>query len=217
MTTVAGNAPLHHTTANAIRVLDHLERADIPVAAGADRPLVREPYAARDVHGETGLGGPDLPPPARSPVAAHADRPDRPDRDVVGPPGDARRDRPADERRPLRRPAPRRGRDAGAGGVHGRLDRAREHDAGGGVQHLGRPRRRPARRLEWARRHHGRARRHPQGAVHAGGERPAARARPRGPPDRRARRLLPPLEPGKARCPDPRRRGGRRRRCGRRS
>ncbi len=72
VTTVAGNAPLHHTTANAIRVLDHLERADIPVAAGADRPLVREPYAARDVHGETGLGGPDLPPPARSPVAAHA-------------------------------------------------------------------------------------------------------------------------------------------------
>ena len=43
VTTVAGNAPLHHTTANAIRVLDHLERADIPVAAGADRPLVREP------------------------------------------------------------------------------------------------------------------------------------------------------------------------------
>ncbi len=72
VTTVAGNAPLHHTTANAIRVLDHLERADIPVAGGADRPLVREPYAARDVHGETGLGGPDLPPPARSPVAAHA-------------------------------------------------------------------------------------------------------------------------------------------------
>ena len=28
VTTVAGNAPLHHTTANSIRVLDHLERAD---------------------------------------------------------------------------------------------------------------------------------------------------------------------------------------------
>jgi inosine-uridine nucleoside N-ribohydrolase len=72
VTTVAGNAPLHHTTANAIRVLDHLERADIPVAAGADRPLVREPYATRDVHGETGLGGTDLPPPSRGPIEAHA-------------------------------------------------------------------------------------------------------------------------------------------------
>jgi inosine-uridine nucleoside N-ribohydrolase len=72
VTTVAGNAPLHHTTANAIRVLDHLDRADIPVAAGADRPLVREPYAARDVHGETGLGGLDLPPPSRRHGEAHA-------------------------------------------------------------------------------------------------------------------------------------------------
>jgi inosine-uridine nucleoside N-ribohydrolase len=72
VTTVAGNAPLHHTTANAIRILDHLERADIPVAAGADRPLVRKPYATRDVHGETGLGGPDLPPPSRGPIEAHA-------------------------------------------------------------------------------------------------------------------------------------------------
>ena len=36
VTTVAGNAPLHRTTANAIRVLDFLGRADIPVAAGAD-------------------------------------------------------------------------------------------------------------------------------------------------------------------------------------
>ena len=42
VTAVAGNAPLHHTAANAIRVLDHAGRQDIPVAAGADRPLVQE-------------------------------------------------------------------------------------------------------------------------------------------------------------------------------
>jgi inosine-uridine nucleoside N-ribohydrolase len=72
VTTVAGNAPLHRTTANAIRILDFLGRADIPVAAGADRPLVQPAGDHGDVHGETGLDGPDLPPPAREPVAAHA-------------------------------------------------------------------------------------------------------------------------------------------------
>ena len=47
-------------------------RDDIPVAAGADRPLVRERDVAAEVHGETGLDGPDLPPPARPPEPAHA-------------------------------------------------------------------------------------------------------------------------------------------------
>jgi len=71
ITTVAGNQTLEKTTANAIRVLE-LAEADIPVAAGAGRPLVREPYVAADVHGETGLDGPDLPPPRGEPVAEHA-------------------------------------------------------------------------------------------------------------------------------------------------
>jgi pyrimidine-specific ribonucleoside hydrolase len=72
VTTVAGNQTLSKTTANAIRVLDHIGHADVPVAAGAERPLVREPYVARDVHGASGLDGPDLPPPARPPTVAHA-------------------------------------------------------------------------------------------------------------------------------------------------
>jgi purine nucleosidase len=72
VTTVAGNHTLAHTTANALRVLDHVGRADVPVAAGAERPLVRAPAPARHVHGETGLDGPRLPPPAREPVAEHA-------------------------------------------------------------------------------------------------------------------------------------------------
>src|SRR5581483_7026199 len=45
------------------RLLEFAGRGDIPVAAGADRPLVREPAVAADVHGETGLDGPELPPP----------------------------------------------------------------------------------------------------------------------------------------------------------
>jgi inosine-uridine nucleoside N-ribohydrolase len=72
VTTVAGNQTLEKTTANALRVLEHVGRDDVPVAAGADRPLVREPFVAAYVHGETGLDGPDLPPPAGAPVASHA-------------------------------------------------------------------------------------------------------------------------------------------------
>jgi inosine-uridine nucleoside N-ribohydrolase len=72
VTTVSGNQTLAKTTANAIRVLDHLGRKDVPVAAGAERPLVRERSVAAEVHGESGLDGPDLPAPAREPVAAHA-------------------------------------------------------------------------------------------------------------------------------------------------
>jgi inosine-uridine nucleoside N-ribohydrolase len=72
VTTVAGNQTLEKTTANAIRVLDFVGRNDIPVAAGADSPLLREPFVAAYVHGETGLDGPDLPPPQREPIAQHA-------------------------------------------------------------------------------------------------------------------------------------------------
>jgi inosine-uridine nucleoside N-ribohydrolase len=67
VTAVSGNAPLHHTVANAIRVLDHADRQDIPVAAGADRPLVRDPFTHGAAHGATGLDGPELPPPSRRP------------------------------------------------------------------------------------------------------------------------------------------------------
>jgi inosine-uridine nucleoside N-ribohydrolase len=72
VTTVAGNQTLEKTTANALRVLEHVGREDVPVAAGADRPLVREQHVAANVHGETGLDGPDLPPPRGKPVDRHA-------------------------------------------------------------------------------------------------------------------------------------------------
>ena len=72
VTTVAGNQTLEKTTANAIRVLELAGRQEVPVAAGAGRPLVRERSVAANVHGETGLDGPDLSPPQGSPVEAHA-------------------------------------------------------------------------------------------------------------------------------------------------
>src|SRR5207253_1294320 len=72
VTSVAGNQTLDKTTANAIRVLEFAGRPDVPVAAGADRPLVREQFVAGEVHGETGLDGPDLPPPQSDPLEQHA-------------------------------------------------------------------------------------------------------------------------------------------------
>jgi inosine-uridine nucleoside N-ribohydrolase len=72
VTTVAGNQTLDKTTRNALKVMELAGRTDIPVAAGADRPLVRELRTAAHVHGETGLDGPDLPEPTTKPVDAHA-------------------------------------------------------------------------------------------------------------------------------------------------
>ena len=72
VTTVAGNQTLEKTTANAIRILEFADRTDVPVVAGANRPLFREPYVARYVHGDTGLDGPDLPPAQGSPLDEHA-------------------------------------------------------------------------------------------------------------------------------------------------
>jgi len=72
VTTVHGNQTLDKTTDNALRVLALVGREDVPVAMGADRPLVRELCLAAHVHGESGLDGPDLPPRASEPVEQHA-------------------------------------------------------------------------------------------------------------------------------------------------
>jgi inosine-uridine nucleoside N-ribohydrolase len=72
VTTVHGNQTLEKTTANALKVLEFVGRPDVPVAAGAGRPLRREPYVAAYVHGESGLDGPSLPAPRREAAAQHA-------------------------------------------------------------------------------------------------------------------------------------------------
>jgi inosine-uridine nucleoside N-ribohydrolase len=72
VTTVAGNQTLEKTTANALRVLELVGRGDVPVAAGADRPLARELFIAAYVHGESGMDGPALPDPQGAPVQDHA-------------------------------------------------------------------------------------------------------------------------------------------------
>ena len=58
ITTVAGNQTLPKTTLNARRVCSRAGIHGIPVAAGCDRPLVREQRVAENIHGESGLEGP---------------------------------------------------------------------------------------------------------------------------------------------------------------
>jgi inosine-uridine nucleoside N-ribohydrolase len=72
VTTVAGNQTLDKTTRNALRVLELAGRPEVPVAAGADRPLVRDIRVALEVHGESGLDGPDLPEPRIAPLEESA-------------------------------------------------------------------------------------------------------------------------------------------------
>jgi purine nucleosidase len=72
LTAVAGNLPVAATAANARRVLDLAERAGVPVRAGCDRPLLRAPRHAAEVHGAMGLDGYDWPEPSRPPEAGHA-------------------------------------------------------------------------------------------------------------------------------------------------
>ena len=60
ITAVAGNVPLDLTQRNARMMCDIAGRRDIPVFAGCDRPLVREPITAEYIHGETGIDGVDV-------------------------------------------------------------------------------------------------------------------------------------------------------------
>jgi purine nucleosidase len=63
ITTVAGNAPVEMTSANARRVLEYLNVENIPVVAGAANPLSHPLEDALRHHGPDGLGNCNLPPP----------------------------------------------------------------------------------------------------------------------------------------------------------
>jgi pyrimidine-specific ribonucleoside hydrolase len=72
VTTTYGNQTLEKTTQNALRVLELVERPDVPVASGAERPLERDLVVAFHVHGESGLDGPELPPATIAPRSEDA-------------------------------------------------------------------------------------------------------------------------------------------------
>jgi inosine-uridine nucleoside N-ribohydrolase len=59
VTTIAGNVPLEKTTHNALRVLSLVGCTDVPVGVGASEPLERPLHTAEDIHGKSGLDGPE--------------------------------------------------------------------------------------------------------------------------------------------------------------
>lgn len=71
ITTVAGNIGIATTTRNAGRILALGGRDDIPVHAGAARPLVADGLRTLDIHGNDGLGGVAFPEP-RAPAGTDA-------------------------------------------------------------------------------------------------------------------------------------------------
>lgn len=60
---VAGNVPLPLTQHNSLKIAELAGKPQTKVFAGASKPLVRPLVTAEEVHGRTGLDGPDLPEP----------------------------------------------------------------------------------------------------------------------------------------------------------
>ncbi|MEM9010493.1 MAG: nucleoside hydrolase [Pseudomonadota bacterium] len=71
ITAVAGNVPLALTEKNVRKICELAGRPDVPVYAGAARPLLRPLITAEAVHGTTGLDGPDLPEPTMALQPGH--------------------------------------------------------------------------------------------------------------------------------------------------
>lgn len=56
ITTVHGNVSLEKVTYNALRLMKFYDKK-VPIAKGADRPLIADIIDASDIHGETGMDG----------------------------------------------------------------------------------------------------------------------------------------------------------------
>ncbi|HLX41153.1 MAG TPA: nucleoside hydrolase [Ktedonobacteraceae bacterium] len=72
ITTVAGNQSVDKTALNALKVCSLANIRNVPIARGSERPLVREARHAPNIHGESGMDGPQLPAPDIEPVSQHA-------------------------------------------------------------------------------------------------------------------------------------------------
>ena len=72
ITTVAGNVRLDKTSRNARLAREWGGREDIPVYAGAPRPLIRTPIYAENIHGEEGVTGVPVHEPAKGLEQTHA-------------------------------------------------------------------------------------------------------------------------------------------------
>ncbi|KAB1149437.1 nucleoside hydrolase [Streptomyces luteolifulvus] len=72
VTCAAGNTDVDGVVRNTLTVLEQAGAPPVPVARGAERPLVEPARAPRHVHGEDGMGDLGLPAPARTPADVDA-------------------------------------------------------------------------------------------------------------------------------------------------
>ncbi|WP_333753406.1 nucleoside hydrolase [Streptomyces sp. IBSBF 2394] len=72
VTCVAGNTDVAGVVRNTLTVLERAGAPDVPVARGAERPLIEGVRTARHVHGADGMGDLGLPAPTRAPADVDA-------------------------------------------------------------------------------------------------------------------------------------------------
>jgi len=72
ITVTHGNTSVEKCTTNALKLVELLGMQDIPVAIGADQPLIKALSVAEETHGDTGLGHAILPPPEVTTVQENA-------------------------------------------------------------------------------------------------------------------------------------------------
>jgi len=72
ITTVAGNQSVGKTAHNALKVCSLANIRDVPIAMGMDRPLVRPARYAANIHGTSGMDGPNVPEPDIELVPQHS-------------------------------------------------------------------------------------------------------------------------------------------------
>lgn len=72
VTCVGGNTDVDQVTRNTLAVLEIAGRSDVPVARGAERPLIERSVHARHVHGDDGMGDLGWVHTTRSPDPRHA-------------------------------------------------------------------------------------------------------------------------------------------------
>lgn len=71
ITTVAGNVEVGKNTVNALKICELL-KLDVPVHQGASGPMVKPSEIATEIHGSTGMDGPELPEPDKTKEEQHA-------------------------------------------------------------------------------------------------------------------------------------------------